>query len=69
MLCYMVKTAHDKLESNLKACKEPFEARNNTQAYCAKALSIIFIEVRLSHYNANICIWTNIFLLRPEFKI
>ena len=48
LLCFTVKTAHDKLETNLKVCQEPFEARNKSQVYCAKTLSIIFMEVPYS---------------------
>ena len=45
LLCFMVKNAHDKYENNRKTGKDVFTARNDSQVYAAKTLSIVFIEV------------------------
>lgn len=45
LLCFTLKNAHDKYESKLQTGRGAFHARNESQVYCAKTLSIVFIEV------------------------
>ena len=45
LLCYMLKSAHQKLEASLKSGKELFTARNDNQVFYSKTLALIFIEV------------------------
>lgn len=44
LLCYMLDKSYAKLDKNLKAGKDLFMARNESQVFYSKTLSIIFIE-------------------------
>lgn len=47
LLCYMLKSSHDKLTQSLKSGKDSFTARNDNQVFFSKTLAIVFIEVIL----------------------
>ncbi len=51
LLCFTLKSAYDKLQANLKAGKDAFHARNESQVYAAKTLSIVFIEVNQNFHH------------------
>jgi hypothetical protein len=45
LLCYLLKSSHQKLFQNLKDGKDLFTARNENQIFYSKTLALVFMEV------------------------
>ena len=45
LMCYLLKTSHQKLDEALQSGKDLFTARNENQVFYSKTLAIVFIEV------------------------
>jgi acyl-CoA oxidase len=46
LLCHLIKSSYERVSENLKSNKDTFTARNDSQVYFLKSLSIAFIEVK-----------------------
>ena len=60
LLCYLLKSSHQKLFQNLKDGKDLFTARNENQIFYSKTLALVFMEVNYFSHKFNCLEYNNI---------
>lgn len=50
LVCYLLRLSEDKYTTLLSQGWDQFSAKNNTQAFCLRELSLVYIEVNFQHH-------------------
>ena len=59
----------ERVRQQLNSGKDGFTARNDSQAYFCRSLSLAFIEVSIQCFSVLVNAWVKVFRINPEFSI